>query len=228
MIGLLAVFLRELLGHPDRLDDLLELALDRPVLVLDELLVEEPGADQLLGDGRGAATVTAQRVQTGRDDPHRVETGVLPEGLVLDGGRGVDDDRRDVIEVDDLPLEVPESRELGLPGAVIDDRLLGQDVLGQLRGLIQTRCQRGVGPDGGEGADDADAGKEQEDDDGDRREGRTALPTSRLRAGHRPSLRAGCRGQGGMVSGGGRGAWLRFGCAAQHRPNCPFMGFRGR
>ena len=38
---LLALLAREVLGHPDRLDDLLELALGGPVRVLDERGVEQ-------------------------------------------------------------------------------------------------------------------------------------------------------------------------------------------
>ncbi len=56
---LLAGFARERLGDPDRLDDLLELALGRPVRVLDELLVEQARSDELLGDRRCAAGVAA-------------------------------------------------------------------------------------------------------------------------------------------------------------------------
>ncbi len=41
MISLLALLAGECLGHPDRLDDLLELALDRPVRVLDEVVGQE-------------------------------------------------------------------------------------------------------------------------------------------------------------------------------------------
>ena len=90
------------LGEPDRLDDLLELPLDLAVGVLDEVRVEEPLADELLGDRRGAAAAAAEAVDAGRDDRQRVEAGVLPERLVLDRGLGVDDDRRDLLERHDL------------------------------------------------------------------------------------------------------------------------------
>jgi hypothetical protein len=62
------VLARERLGQPDRLDDLLELALDGPAGGLDQLGIEEPLADELLGDRRGAAGVAAQRVDAGSDD----------------------------------------------------------------------------------------------------------------------------------------------------------------
>ena len=65
----------------------------------------------------------------GRDDAERIEAGVLPEGLVLDGRRGVEDDRRDLLERHDLALAVAEPGQLDLAGPVVDDRLLGQDVL---------------------------------------------------------------------------------------------------
>ena len=48
------------------------------------------------------------------DDRHRVEAGVLPEGLVLDRGRGVEQDRRDLLEGHDLALGVAEAGELDL------------------------------------------------------------------------------------------------------------------
>ena len=117
------------LGQPDRLDDLLELALGRPVRVLDEGRVEQPLADELLGDGRRATTVAAERSERRRDDGDRVEARVVPERLVLDRGGRVEQDLRDLIELDDLALGVAEARQLDLAGPVVDDRLLGQDVI---------------------------------------------------------------------------------------------------
>ena len=83
--------------------------------ILDEARVEQPLADELLGDRRRAAAVAAEAVDSGRDDRERVEAGVVPERLVLDGGLGVDDDRRDVVERDDLALLAAEAGELDLP-----------------------------------------------------------------------------------------------------------------
>ena len=54
--------------------------------VLDEILVEQALADELLGDRRGAATAAAETVEAGRDDRQRIEARVLPERLVLDRG----------------------------------------------------------------------------------------------------------------------------------------------
>ena len=70
--------------------------------------------------------VTAQRAQRRRHDGDRVEAGVLPEGLVLDRGRRVEEDLRDLVEGDDLALGVAEAGELDLAGPVVDDRLFGQ------------------------------------------------------------------------------------------------------
>ena len=130
MISLLALLALEVLRDADRLDDLLELALGRPARVLDEVLGEQAGPDELLGDRGRAATVAAQRIEAGGDDADRIEAGVLPEGLVLDRGRRVQEDRRDLLEGHDLALEVAEPGELHLAGPVVDDRLLG-DLIGR-------------------------------------------------------------------------------------------------
>ena len=110
---LLARFAREVLGEPDRLDDLLELALGEAAPVLEQVVLEEAHPRQLLGDGRGTAAPAAQRVEAGREDGDGIEAGVLPERLVLDGRRRVEQDRRDLVELDDFALELPEAGELG-------------------------------------------------------------------------------------------------------------------
>ncbi len=51
----LAVLARERLGHPDGLDDLLELPFEGSVGILDESRVEQPGPNELLRDGRRPA-----------------------------------------------------------------------------------------------------------------------------------------------------------------------------
>ena len=143
----------------------------------------------------------ADRVEARGDDADRIEPGVLPEGLVLDGRRGVEDDRRDLVEGDDLALVVAEAGQLDLAGAVVDDRLLGQDVLGQLRGRSEVRGERVVDPDGGHGADDTDAGQEHEHDDRDRRDDGSAT-TLGGSAGSRSGLAAGGVGHGSVWSPG--------------------------
>ena len=122
----------EVLGEPDRLDDLLELALGEAAAVLEQVALEEAHPRQLLGDGRGTAAPAAQRVEAGREDRDGIEAGVLPERLVLDGRRRVEQDRRDLVVLDDFALELPEAGELGAV-AVEDDRFLGQLVV--LHGL---------------------------------------------------------------------------------------------
>ena len=190
---LLAGLTREVLGHPDRLDDLLELALGGPVRVLDERRIEQAGADELLGDRRGAARVAPERPERRGHDRDRVEPGVLPEGLVLDRGRRVEQHLRDLVEGHDLALGVAEPGQLDLAGPVVDDRLLGQDVVGQLRRVVEAVGQRDVGADRRERDDRADSGEEQEDDDRDVADG------GRSRA----SSGSGAGGSSGGHGGGG-------------------------
>ena len=68
---LLAGLARVGLRQADRLDDLLDLPLERPVRILDERRVEQPLADELLGDRRRAAAAAAEAVEPGRDDRER-------------------------------------------------------------------------------------------------------------------------------------------------------------
>ena len=169
MICLLARLARELLGHPDRLDDLLELALGGPVRVLDERRVEQPRADELLGDRRGAAAVAAERTRAPptRSRPDRspaFSQNVLSSTAVVASSStfGISS------KVDDLALGVAEAGQLDLAGPVVDDRLLGQDVVGQRRRVDRDPGrERDVDTDRGEGEDGADPGEEQEDDDRD-------------------------------------------------------------
>ena len=152
MIFCLPSLALEVLRHPDRLDDLLELPLGGPGRGPGRgPRVEQAGADQLLGDRRGAAARAAQRVEPGGDDRRRVEAGVLPERLVLDRGRGIEQDRRDLVEGDDLALEVAEPGELDLAGPVVDDDLLGELVarrgsvrVGEVRWPARRRRRRTV------------------------------------------------------------------------------------
>src|SRR5207253_274958 len=129
----LAVGPRILLREADRLDDLLDLSLvDAGV---ESALREEPRPDELLGDRRGSPITAAGGVDRRRDDAQRVEAGVLPEGLVLDRGRRVDEHRRElVIGVDDLALGLAKAGQLDLSGSVEDDSLLVEGELAE-RGL---------------------------------------------------------------------------------------------
>ena len=61
----------ELLGHPDGLNDFLELALEGAVGVLDEARVEQPGAHELLGDGGRATAVDHVEIKVRRDEEGR-------------------------------------------------------------------------------------------------------------------------------------------------------------
>ena len=86
------------LGQPDRLDDLAELPLVAVDALVHELFGQEPASNQLLGDRGAAAVVALQRVDGRGDEASRIEAGVLPERLVLDRRRGVDEDGRDLVE----------------------------------------------------------------------------------------------------------------------------------
>ena len=161
---LLARLSRVVLREPDRLDDLLELALGEAARVLEQVILEEAHPGELLGDGRGAAPSAAQRVEACREDGDGIEAGVLPERLVLDGRRRVEQDRRDLVELDDLALELAEAGELSAL-AVEDDRFLGQLVVLHVRDRIEARGERGVEADRRECADGTNAREEEEEDE---------------------------------------------------------------
>ena len=170
---------RELLGQAHGLDDLAELALvggalERPV-------GEEPGADELLGDRRGAARPAGDRVDTCRDDPDGIEAGVLPEALVLDRGRRVDHLARDLVVGDDLAAERAELGELDLARPVDDARLLVElQVLERRGGVGQVGGVVVVGADGHDEAStsrkEGGTQEDDEDDDGDSTDDRATTP----------------------------------------------------
>lgn len=205
---LLALLAGECLRDPDRLDDLLELALHRPVRILHERLVEQPRADQLLGDRGRPTAVTTDQIESCGDDPDRIEPGVLPEGLVLDRGRGVEQERRDLREGHDLAPELAEAGKLDRAGPVVDDRLLGQLVGRQGRRVGEGRIvgEGVVAGDHGDRPDDPEAGEEDEGDDRDVAErrgppGRRTVETAvGVRLADGSSMGAG-RGQGRWLSG---------------------------
>ena len=127
--ALLAIDAWVRIGHAHRLDDFLDLALDRSVGVAHQIWVEQALAYQLLCDGRGATGIAAQRVDDRGEHAHRVEAGIRPERLVFDRGDRVDQDRRDLVVGDDLPaLAARETRQLDGARSVVDDRLLDRDV----------------------------------------------------------------------------------------------------
>ena len=164
------------LGQADRLDDLLELPLDLAVRVLDEILIEQALADELLGDRRGTPAPAADAVDAGGDDRQRIEARVLPERLVLDRGLGVDDDRRDVLERDDLPARLAEPGELGLARPVVDDRLFLERELVEVARLGKARRQAGERRHGRDRDQERDACEQEPDDEGDVAAGGRACP----------------------------------------------------
>ncbi len=162
--GLLALVAGKLLGQADRLDDLLDLALVGGAG--ERTLGEQAGADELLRDRGGAARPAAQGVVGGGDDGHRIEARVLPERVVLDARRGVDEDRRDLAVVEDDALLLPEAGQLDLARGVVDDGLLVERQPGELRlGIRQALAVIGIGADGGDHSDEADQQEDAEEDE---------------------------------------------------------------
>ena len=88
----------------------------------DDLCRQEPAADELLGDRGGAAAVAAatELLRHGVDRGLQVEARVLPERVVLDGGRDVKDELGDLVVLDDLAALLPEARQPRLAGPVVD------------------------------------------------------------------------------------------------------------
>ena len=143
--------------------------------------------------------------QRGRRDRHRVEAGVVPEGLVLDRGGRVEQDLGDLVEGHGLPLRVAEASQLDLAGAVVDDRFLGQGVGGQLRGWLEALGQRHVEADRRDGRDGPEAGQEHEGDDRDPADGRRRRATTGAGAGSCSWGRHGRREAPGSGEGAVRG-----------------------
>ena len=128
---------RVLVRQPERLDDLLGLA-HVAVRAGHDVLRQEARPDELLGDRRRAALADAGRVLgDGRDQGGGVDAGVVPEGAVLRGRRRIEDEGRDIGIVDDTPALVLEPSELGLAGAVVDDRRLRERELAEVARIGQ-------------------------------------------------------------------------------------------
>ena len=214
----LALDVRECLGQADRLDDLLQLPLDLAVRILDEVGVEEPLADELLGDRGGAAAPAAEAVDPGRDDRERVEAGVLPECPVFDRRLGVDDDRRDVLERDDLAPGLAEPGQFDAR-PVADDRFLLEPDLVDGAGRLEVLRQAGERGDRRDGDEERDCGKREPDDQRDH-PGRAGLGAFEL----------GLVARVGHAAGGGRGVVQRdslLGASGEGCHPAP-VGVRGR
>ncbi|GIW20139.1 MAG: hypothetical protein KatS3mg065_0435 [Chloroflexota bacterium] len=126
----------------------------------------------------------AEGVEGGRDEAEGVEADVLPEGLVLDGRRGVDELRRELVEGDELAPGRPEASQLDRPGPVVDDRLLVEGEVLEDR----PRVRKALGVlvvgenDAGEPDEtDDEEGAEEEEGEGDG-DGDGRSPTSRWAA----------------------------------------------
>jgi hypothetical protein len=165
---LFALRAREGLGQADRLDDLGELALDRPALLLDEVLVQQPLAHELLGDRRGAACIAPDRVEAGCHDGRRVEPGVGPEALVLDRGGRIDHDRRpaELLERHDLAARGAEACQLRLAGPVVGDRLFERAEVRERTRVIELVDQALVGHHDPDGEQEPGHREEREEDHG--------------------------------------------------------------
>src|SRR5690349_4242501 len=101
-------------------------------------------AHELLRDRGGPPAGSADGVDPRRDDRGRVEARVVPERLVLDRGRRIDEHRWDLVVRYDVTLELAEPGELGLPGPIEDDDLLWQLQVLELRNIGEPVGQGGV------------------------------------------------------------------------------------
>ena len=150
MICLLARLARERLGEAGRLDDLLGLAQVAVRAGRDDVLGQEPGADELLGDRRGAALALARR--RSRRRPPTIAAGSKPSFAQNVRSSAVVVASRTSFgtssNVDDAPLLALEPPELDLAGAVVDDRRLGERQLVEVDGIGQVLRQ---GADRGDG-----------------------------------------------------------------------------
>ena len=165
----LALLAGEGLGQPDRLDDLADLAFVGGAL--ERARREQPRANELLGDGRCATGPPADRVDAGRDDGERIESGVAPEVLVLDRGGRIEHFAGDVLELHQLALEIAEAGQLDLAGPVVDDRLLLElDVVEGRGGQRESGRIVVVRADDGDEADERHEERAQEHGGNDRAE----------------------------------------------------------
>ena len=208
----------ERLRQAHRLDQLLGLAQVPVGAGVGHVRREQARADELLGDGAGAPLASPARpLGDRRHDRRRVEPAIRPEGVVLGGRRGVEEEWRHLAERDDPPFLAREPSELDRSGPVVDDRGLGERQRLQASRVGETDRQH------------ADRGAEQDDRGGDRddhRQGNDAQhPGHDLRPPPGPGPAA-C-GAAGItechdprpltVSGAGRGAWSVCG-VGRHRP----------
>src|SRR5207344_1212649 len=122
--------------------------------------------------------VAPDRIDGGSGDRERVEAGVRPEGLVLDGGRRVDQGRGDLVELQRRAmLTAVECGQHRLPVAGVDDRIADRvDLVGHVRGVVEILAVIGKDADTGYEEDDGGRGERPEDDQGDQDEWRTAPP----------------------------------------------------
>ncbi len=164
---LLALLARELLGQPKRLDDLPDL----PLLAApgERAWGQETRAHELLGDRRAAARPAVDGVDRGGQEAREIEARVVPEILVLDRGRGIEDFGRQVGERHELALALTQTGQLDLPGSVRDARLLIEVELREedlrVRQTVAVVAVGGRHPEQRRGAR-ADEGEEQDDRDG--------------------------------------------------------------
>ena len=188
---LLALVARVGLGQADRLDDLAELALVLVGAGLDVRVGQQAVADELLGDRGTAAVVALEGVDGGRGEADGVEAGVLPERLVLDRGRRIDELGRDVLVRDELAAVRAEAREEHLPGAVVYARLLvvddGLEGLGRVGEVLGE--ERVPGDDRGRTEESGkEDGPEEEDCDGCDRVAACSTSARATAGGNSPTL----------------------------------------
>jgi hypothetical protein len=177
--------LRVLLVHAIREDELPDL----PVQVAP--VARETVLDELLGDRRAALGDLALGDVVDESPPHAVEidTGVLPERLVLGDDDGVDEDLRDLVELSGLAVLQADLADR-VPGRVEDGSRFGQlsELLHRARVAVRERDLTGAGSERGEAhaedqATDEDEGREPREDTDGLRHGTNQDGTSGLNSG---------------------------------------------
>ena len=181
-----------------------------------QLWVEQPLADELLGDrARRRGRVPRRVSRPAATMPIGSKPGVVPE---RSGPRPRSSRRRATggmsSNVDDLAVELAESRELDLAGPVVDDRLLRELDLLELGRVLQSSRQGQVRADHDDGRNDP--GECQRPEDGKR--GSADSPEASASPGE---VTLGSSTADGFVAGDGSGCSL-------HRRRMPDIAVRQR
>ena len=161
---LLAGVAGEFLRQPDRLDDLLDLAIDGAGRRRQHV---RHASNQLLRDSGCATRRAGQGIAQRRQDRGRIEAGVRPERLVFGAGGRVENDVRNLRKGKDAAILRPKGRQLVLPRPVVQHRLLVEvDILEEGLRILQVLAVRGIHPDGAREGDHAQGEEHAQDEEG--------------------------------------------------------------